>query len=372
MSHFTVMVIGDNPEEQLAPYHEFECSGRDDKYVLEIDVTEEAKNEYNKATKEMIKCPNGELLSRYEDQFYRELTPAEEKKHGKMLGSGFNGDFIFSSRDWKDGKGYRAKVAYVPEGHKAVTVPTSEVESFEDFTEGYYGTKRVLFGDKPDFEKEHKYGYIQLDKKGKAVKVVDRTNPDKKWDWYSLGGRWTGFFTMKPQAVGTVGKPGLMTPRAESGKAGQAYKRDIDFEAMRQHAYDEAKVTYDRITSAVGEALKTFKPWSYYLEKYPNEFDKARKLYNAQEAVKLTPKDDYWVRLEEFQCSKEEHCKKKAAQAISTFAVIKDGKWYERGSMGWWGAVSDEKDMDKWVEEFNNMLDSIPDDTLLSIYDCHI
>ena len=29
---------------------------------------------------------------------------------------------------------------------------------------------------------------------------------------------------------------------------------------------------------------------------------------------------------------------------FSTFAVVINGKWYERGSMGWWGIVSDEKD----------------------------
>lgn len=33
MSHFTVLVIGPNYEEQLAPYHEFECTGCDDEYV---------------------------------------------------------------------------------------------------------------------------------------------------------------------------------------------------------------------------------------------------------------------------------------------------------------------------------------------------
>jgi hypothetical protein len=24
-----------------------------------------------------------------------------------------------------------------------------------------------------------------------------------------------------------------------------------------------------------------------------------------------------------------------------TFAVVKDGRWYERGEMGWWDAVAD-------------------------------
>lgn len=36
------------------------------------------------------------------------------------------------------------------------------------------------------------------------------------------------------------------------------------------------------------------------------------------------------------------------------------------------GITINEKDQDKWNEEFNKLFDSIPDDTLLSLYDCHI
>ena len=49
-----------------------------------------------------------------------------------------------------------------------------------------------------------------------------------------------------------------------------------------------------------------------------------------------------------------------------------DGQWYERGQMGWWGIVKNEKDADTWGKEFNLLIDSLPDDTLLSAYDCHI
>lgn len=57
---------------------------------------------------------------------------------------------------------------------------------------------------------------------------------------------------------------------------------------------------------------------------------------------------------------------------LVTFAVIKDGQWYERGEMGWWGVVSDEKDESEWDNQFHELLKSVPDDTLLSVYDCHI
>jgi hypothetical protein len=34
--------------------------------------------------------------------------------------------------------------------------------------------------------------------------------------------------------------------------------------------------------------------------------------------------------------------------------------------------ASDEKDKDTWNKEFAKLLDSLPDDTLLSVVDCHI
>lgn len=59
-------------------------------------------------------------------------------------------------------------------------------------------------------------------------------------------------------------------------------------------------------------------------------------------------------------------------EEISAFAVVKDGKWYERGKMGWFGVVTDKKDKDAWNEEVKQLLASLPPDTLLTMYDCHI
>ena len=59
-------------------------------------------------------------------------------------------------------------------------------------------------------------------------------------------------------------------------------------------------------------------------------------------------------------------------EEISAFAVVKDGKWYERGKMGWFGVVTDEKDKDAWSEQVKQLIVSLPPDTLLTMYDCHI
>ena len=58
---------------------------------------------------------------------------------------------------------------------------------------------------------------------------------------------------------------------------------------------------------------------------------------------------------------------------LTTFAVIKDGKWYEKGEMGWWGAcVSNEKDKEVWYKEFHKILEEQDPETLLTLVDCHI
>lgn len=57
---------------------------------------------------------------------------------------------------------------------------------------------------------------------------------------------------------------------------------------------------------------------------------------------------------------------------VKTFAVVKEGKWYECGEMGWWGIVIGGKDEETWAKEFENLLNELPDETLITIFDCHI
>ena len=69
MSHFTVLVVtnekptGEVLEKALAPFHEFECTGVDNEYVQDIDVTEKLRKEYLEQTESLLKAPDGTLLS---------------------------------------------------------------------------------------------------------------------------------------------------------------------------------------------------------------------------------------------------------------------------------------------------------------------
>lgn len=356
MSHFGVLVIGDQPEKQLAPYHEFECTGRDDEYIQDIDKTEELRRDFTEATCTRLRGPDGTLHSFFSEQ-------------GDWRPEFSQPDPAASS--WDKGR----RTYFVPAGYEKVEVPSKDVESFADYIEGWSGQKVVPFGQKPDLKETHKYGYVIVDAAGEVVKVIDRTNPNKKWDWYQLGGRWTGFFKMKPGYVGSTGSPGLMTPAAEAGRADQARKRDIDFDGMRDEAEQKARDKFRRFFGLIGDAPfpQTF---ATLREEHGKDVEAARKAYWAQPAIERIKDDDEfrWANdvAEEFRCTEAVYAQRARDGAVVCFALVKDSQWFERGTMGWWACVSDEKDKSEWNREFSKLLDSVPDDTLLSVYDCHI
>ena len=69
MSHFLVLVVGEEPEEELAPFHEFECTGFNDEYVQDIDITEEVLEEYESSEITKLQATDGKLYGRYDDFF---------------------------------------------------------------------------------------------------------------------------------------------------------------------------------------------------------------------------------------------------------------------------------------------------------------
>ncbi len=306
MSHFTVLVIGENPEQQLEPYSE--------------NMEMEPYKEY---------LSDDEIKKMKE--YYTKMPPVEKS----------NTDILPHMSDWRGQKGF-------------------------------------------------------IDEKG--IGYFSTYNSDSKWDWYQLGGRWTGFFKLKPVlSIATdnkafivhngftngelenlktmyqenknkfdcvinkygnkkeeiinfieadlendsvevfpehkIGMPGIQTDSQKRGYADQAYKRDIDFKGMKTEAIEKAKKSWMQAkTKNIAERFF---------------------IYGIDEN---TTKDQY---IEQ-------------AKTNTSFAVVKDGKWYERGTMGWWGVVSDRKNPDAWDDEYNKLLDNVPDDTLLSLYDCHI
>lgn len=357
MSHFSVLVIGDNVAEQLAPYQENNMGDCPAQYMQFIDEETEELNKYETGARGMILLESGELLEPWDDRF--------------------------KNPNYKLFDDQRTKYVH-PEGSKEVLVAfKSMYETFEIYMELYCGVK------KRD-EKMNRYGRWD--------------NPNSKWDWYVMGGRWGGFFTPKKGRIGLLGEPSTFDKIGkdlrDKTKADQILKRDVDFEAMIEEKKSEASARYDLTASIFNRHIKEgfrigWKNWSEFYESYAeqktetkNSIDFYREIYHAQpmqaaykwlvsnrEKLDLTKKESEhltWLELDPYNCTREKYIQRAADSALSTHAIVIDGKWYERGQMGWWGAVHDEKDKNQWNAEFKKLLDSVPEETLLTVIDCHI
>lgn len=201
-------------------------------------------------------------------------------------------------------------------------------------------------------------------------------NPKSRWDWYQLGGRWTGFFKLKQDARGQLGEPGLMTRSGKAGWADSVRKGDIDFEGMRDAKAAEAA---ERHATAM-RALRGTPPivrWEKVREEmFPGDIDAARGYYHRQPGVIALHDAKLWYDdpVEDLCLDHPDPLAEHVAQARKgaglTFAVLNAGGWHERGRMGWWGVVHDESD--GWPDVAQALMDAAPDDALFSVYDVHI
>jgi len=360
MSHYTVLIVGENPEEQLAPFCE-----QDEKYMEFIDETDRVKDEYEKETCKEFYCASSsswgmEIGKEWYDKLKSvkvgeefEMEIKKENNFGSYYknNSNYRGYYIYKNKKRCKGSQWFKVVSVLETNHpdpdvcfegkikiKKISPPKDipvkiKYKDFDEYIENWHGYKKV----------NGKYGYY--------------SNPNAKWDWYDLGGRWAGFFTLKQGRVGIQGHhrakdfaeiTGEEVDDLLPNKVDQAVKGDIDFERMYGENFEEASKNYDEFEKEFKKdpKLKSFNPYFDY------------GVRNVGDRDDFIPEDRtrYLTR----------------NGGISTFAVLKDGKWYEKGEMGWWGCVSNKKEPEEWSEQFKKLFEEIPDDTLLSVYDCHI
>ena len=208
-------------------------------------------------------------------------------------------------------------------------------------------------------------------------------NPDAKWDYWRIGGRWGGRFAYRPESafevIGT--EKGWDSPenipllRCDGGP-----KRALDLAAMREDAAEAARKTYREYHSIVGE-LPEAQPWRAFYAKVEAgggySIDQARADFHAQPRVRAIEGTDFRYRddpISEFGVSLAICAEKARAGAAPGFAVVTlDGKWMAPGRMGWWAATdaTDSTRIGYW-EAANAYIDGLPGDAWLVVVDCHI
>jgi hypothetical protein len=144
--HFTVAVFSKNIEDVenlLAPFNE-----NDRSFYQFIDKTVELKSEYFSDKIEAVRCPDGKIRYPWDEIF-------------RIPGTIGVGSITHK----------------VPEdqGYIIEKIPVSEIyNTFEKYCKDYYSYIKT---------KDGKYGSYN--------------NPNSIWDWYEIGGRWSGLLLVK-------------------------------------------------------------------------------------------------------------------------------------------------------------------------------
>lgn len=166
--------------------------------------------------------------------------------------------------------------------------------------------------------------------------VYSKRNPKSQWDWWEVGGRWTGYLKLNVGASGQLGEPGVFNNKPIHD-ADVALVKDVDWDSMKASAQEKAE-----------------QKWAEYEVKVSN-------------GEQVHPYLDYGI---EKGDTRETYIARRAS--VSTFAVVHNGEWYEKGDMGWWGIVSDRKSLDDWETQFQKVLVELAPDDEITIVDCHI
>jgi hypothetical protein len=321
MSHFTVLVIGEEVEEQLQPYHEYECTGIEDEYVVDVNKNDEV-NEFL----------NSEL-------------------------------FVGTSKDKNELDYFSCEES-----------TEKNLNDIKKITRLEYFKLKNLDEHEIDQEIIDYHGFYKV-----GNDWFRKTNPNAEWDWWVIGGRWSGFFKLKDAANGELGRKSLFdTTDHEPNTADIAKKGDIDFDFLRDKAEKRAIIKYDLVFEGIKDTVEC-ESWESVCERIKNR-DEARTFYNTQPRIeafnKVTKENSdvfgWFEDYQDFNCTRDEYIKRERNRSITTYAIVKDGEWISKGKMGWWGMSSDSMSQDEWNEKYNELIDSLPDDTLLTIVDCHI
>lgn len=336
MSHFAVLVIGNNIEAQLAPYQENNMDDCPREYMEFCDEEDNLRQEYQKDTIDQVVLSNGELVFTFDEKFRVPGT----------FGTGTDTHKIPSNLEVR-------KVPF-----------TEKYNTFEEFLIEWHGCN-----EKDDIT--GKYGYWK--------------NPNAKWDWYLVGGRWTGFFKLKSGRSGNLGIPGIFTSKPELGYADCAVKRDIDFDRMFAVAEQDGSKRYDGVIKILGKNIKLQYYWEQILmDAYDeviglNQREKGKFFWNQPDAKiwkankkELENKFGILVDIERFTVSKQEYVKCFCERSISTHAVIQNGQWHESGEMGSFCMVKNGKSHNTWHKTFVDIITNTPEDEVLTLVDCHI
>ena len=151
--------------------------------------------------------------------------------------------------------------------------------------------------------------------------------------------------------------------------------KTVDIETIRQDkARESVKEWKKKLAILNGRSVPN---WTEIRERHgEGNIESAREEYHSLAVVQDFRKSDYWWMEDEdwrdLGRSETEIVFKARAKAAVPFAVVHERQWLERGHMGWWACVSDEKPAELWERTVHRLYDSLDPQTWIAVIDAHI
>jgi hypothetical protein len=371
MSHFGILVVAsdeDELKERMAPYYE---GNEAPEYSEFEDLHDQVTDEWENGTETMYVLPGT-------NKFYRKWDEMCKVK--------------------RDDEGFGKKVGYeaVERSYKQTYT------SIDNFADAYHGYQR--------HEETGRFGYWH--------------NPDGYWDWYQIGGRWTGYLSpylkdgdgvYNPEedpvnrvlcdfcdATGTrtdleggprecnacsgTGERALWPTQWKRVEVDYPLAGNVDWKGARTALVDEGTRLYDALHKAIEEASVD--------DLSSEDLEKATSDYNRKEGFgveirELFPDFNDYLRFDmavnevkpfgiwgysaddakRMLKPREQYLEDHGAHALFYAFVDDEGDWHSQGSMGMFGmSINDNDSFDKAFWEFVNGLDP---KQRVYVVDCH-
>ena len=227
---------------------------------------------------------------------------------------------------------YRTKEQIIEDGRKSQEELLERIKEFDKdklievlTSPKYDWYKRVLAAQTPqDFYDVEAHESMV----GEDGNEYSTYNPESRWDWWEIGGRWGG---------------SLRDYNGEYHNTLKIANWDYNYispKAVSHHSrFWEIAVEGAEPTETEKEKYFIFYSKEYYLKKYGNKSNYIKSMLTFSTYALLTP----------------------------------DGEWLEPGKMGWWGiSGADPVDEGLWERDFTSLIDTFDRDMYITIVDCHI
>ena len=192
----------------------------------------------------------------------------------------------------------------------------------------------------------------QFDENGN---LLTTRNPQAKWDWYSLGGRWCGSLKLKhPVDYTKQSEPSLLQLMSDT-------KTVIDT-LTEELLTDHAQVKDIDFTPDLSNVKHYERFWEINVENSPLKEDE------KMEDFRTFRTSNYYL---EAYGNKETYVKEQTS--FNTYALLYHGEWIEPGQMGWFACSSADKDgYAQYRQKFEEIMSNLDPEDWISVVDCHI